>query len=138
MQRLKKLASLSFIFLFANCLAALANSNSSMGFNYIVPNATIVRSENYKVLGNSEGETSTFFFFGLFPVTNPLNIEYAISQAVQKIPEGDSMVNMIVWKETHNIFPLGSISVLKVKGDVVSFKVETPLFEDDKKGKKTK
>jgi hypothetical protein len=121
---LKKLSSLLFIFLSLNCLTALTGSNRTMGLNNHVPNATIIRSEDYKILGTAEGETSTFFILGLYPLTNPPNIDYALSQAVQKIPGGDSMVNISIWQETHNIFPLGTVSVLKVKGDIVSFKVE--------------
>ncbi|MCB1156362.1 MAG: hypothetical protein H7A25_21265 [Leptospiraceae bacterium] len=105
-----------------------------------VPAATIVRGEGYKILGREEGETSTFFLFGLFPLTNPLNIEYAMSQAVQKIDGGQSLVNVGIWHETHYYYPIGTVSVLKVEGDVVNFSsVDRPLFEDkEKKGSKVK
>lgn len=114
------------------CITALGGGNTSLGQNQIIPSATIIRDEGYKVLGESSAETSTFFFLGLFPVTNPLNIEYAMSQAVQKIPGGDSMVEVYVWKETQNVFPLGSISVLKVKGTVVSFKKDEQAADENK------
>ena len=128
---LKKLSSILFVISVANCITAITGDNRSMGFNNHLPNVTIIRSDDYKILGVSEGETSTFFILGLFPLTNPLNIDYALSQAVQKVPGGDSMVNVSVWQETHNIFPLGTISVLKVKGDVVSFKVEEIEVKDE-------
>jgi hypothetical protein len=123
MQIQKKLVSI-FLFLCLNCMAAIRNKNVSLGQNQIVPSATIIREDGYKVLGESSSETSTFFILGLFPVTNPLNIEYALSQAVQKIPGGNSMIGVYIWNENQNIFPLGTISVLKVKGTVISFKVE--------------
>ena len=55
-------------------------------------------------------------------MTNPLNIEYAMSQAVQKIPGGDTIINISIWHETHYYFPLGTVSVVKVEGDVISLK----------------
>ncbi|MCE9501658.1 MAG: hypothetical protein K8R21_14335 [Leptospira sp.] len=108
------------------------------GFDFI-PAATIIRAENYKVLGRSEGESSTFFILNLFPVNKPLNIEYALSQAVQKIPGGQTMVNIQLWHETHYFWPLGRVSAVKVSGDVVSFgEVKVISEEDLKKNDQTK
>jgi hypothetical protein len=130
---LKKVVnSLVIFFLLLNCFGG----GRVRDIKY-VPSATIIRSDNYKFLDMSEGESSTFFYFGLFPVTNPLNIEYAMSKAVEKVPGGDSIVNMIIWQETQLFFPLGTVSVIKVKGDVVSLKANNPLFEDKKKSEKT-
>jgi hypothetical protein len=84
------------------------------------------------ILGSAEGESSTFFYLGLFPLTNPLNIEYAMSQAVQKIPGGDTLVNVKIWHETHYFFPLGTVSVVKVEGDVISVKEIDPPLGDPK------
>jgi hypothetical protein len=71
-------------------------------------------------------------------MTNPLNMEYALSQAVQKVEGGDSMVNMTVWHETHYFYPLGTVSVTKVRGDIISLKNDSqvPLFEDPANSKK--
>lgn len=104
----------------------------------IVSSATIIRSEEYKVLGKSEGESSTYMFLGIIPLTDPLNIEYALSQAVQKVEGGQSMVNIEVWHETHYYFPVGKVSVVKVRGDVVSLTAgSAPIFENQK-GKEVK
>lgn len=103
---------------------------------HMTPSATIIRSDGYKILGTEIGETSTFFLFGLIPVTNPVNIEYALSQAVQKIEGGESMINLVIWNEIHYFYPLGTVSVTKVKGDVISLKAnQTPLFEESKSSK---
>ena len=67
-----------------------------------------------------EGQTSVFFLFNMWPVTDPLNPQYAIAQAVQPL-EGDSMVGMHSWHETHYLSLLGRVAVWKVKGDVIVF-----------------
>ncbi len=104
----------------------------------IVPSATIIRGEGYKILEKAEGESSTYMFLGLIPMTDPLNIEFAMSQAVQKVEGGQSLVNVEVWHETHYYFPVGKVSVLKVRGDVVSFAAGTEQLFQDKKGKEVK
>ncbi|MEI1279521.1 hypothetical protein V6Z05_14430 [Leptospira venezuelensis] len=85
----------------------------------LIDSATIIRSKDYMELGLSSGESSVFFLFGLIPVTNPLNMDYALSEAVQKIPGGKSLIKVKYWQETHLFFPVGTISVLKVKGTVI-------------------
>ena len=138
---LKNLANLILPFLFLNCIMAVsypAGANKREDNIHITPSATIIRSEGYKILGTETGETSTFFLFGLIPVTNPVNIEFALSQAVQKVEGGESMVNMKIWNEIHYFYPLGTVSVTKVRGDIVSLKSDqtTPLFEEPSKNTK--
>lgn len=100
----------------------------------VTPSATIVRGQGYRTIQASEGESSTFFLLGLWPMTKPLDIDYAMSLAVQKVEGGQSLVNMRVWHETHYYFPLGSVSVVKVTGDVVSFTAAKKQLFKDKKG----
>ncbi|TGN00119.1 hypothetical protein [Leptospira dzoumogneensis] len=92
----------------------------------LIDSATIIRSKDYMELGVSSGESSVFFLFGLIPVTNPLNLDYALSEAVQKIPGGKSLIKVKYWHETHLFFPVGTISVLKVKGTVIGSPSTTP------------
>lgn len=66
------------------------------------------------------GETSVFFLFNLWPATDPLDPHYAIATAVQSV-EGDSMINIRMWHETHYYSLLGRVSVLRIKGDVIKF-----------------
>ena len=113
---------LTYSVIFSNCLGGIADKGGMVRNFGITPNATNLQAETFKILGRSEGESSTFFYFGLIPLTNPLNIEYALSQAVQKIPGGDTIINIKIWHETHYYFPLGTVSVVKVQGDVVSLK----------------
>jgi hypothetical protein len=92
----------------------------------LIDSATIIRSKDYMELGVSSGESSVFFLFGLIPVTNPLNMDYALSEAVQKIPGGKSLIKIKYWQETHLFFPVGTVSVLKVKGTVIGSPVVNP------------
>lgn len=109
-----------------NCLGGISDKGGNVRQVSLVPQATNLTADSPRVLGKSDGESSTYFFLGLFPVTNPLSIEYAMSQAIQKIPGGDTIINIVVWHETHYYFPLGTVSVVKVEGDVVSLRPATP------------
>lgn len=137
---LRKNSRLIFLlFALNHCLGgALADKGGAIINMNHSPSATIIRSEDYKTLGESEGESSTYYLLGLIPVTPPLNIDYAMSQAVQKIPNGSSMVNVRTWIESHYYFPVGKVLVLKVKGDIVDLKQNLPLFEDPKSKKDVK
>lgn len=67
-----------------------------------------------------EGEHSVFFLFNLWPATPPLDPTYAAGKAVQSV-EGDTMIHIRYWHETHYYSLLGQVMVLKVKGDVIRF-----------------
>lgn len=119
-----KIFTLLFLVSCFNCAGAVVEKGGHVRNVHLTPQATIVRSSNYKILESSNGESSTLFLFGLFPVTERLDIEYAMSQAVQKIPGGQSLIDVEFWHETHAFFPLGTVSVLKVEGMVISFETE--------------
>ncbi|MBM9576131.1 hypothetical protein JWG45_03100 [Leptospira sp. 201903070] len=109
----------------ANCMGAtLFSPGGRVRSPEMYDSATIIRTSGYDVLEESIGESSTFFVFGMIPITNPISIDYALSQAVQKVPGGRSIVNIKVWHETHVMFPLGTVSVLKVKGNVIGNREE--------------
>lgn len=86
----------------------------------LAPPVTPVIMDEYKGGCEVEGASSTYHLFNAFPATAPLNIEYAIGTAVQKL-EGDTMINIRVWHEIHYYALLGRVSVVKVRGDVVRF-----------------
>jgi hypothetical protein len=131
----KLLIGLFLAFIFCNCLGgALVDKGGYFGIISHSSSATVIRSDSYKVLGTAEGESSVYYLLGLIPVTSPLNIDYALSQAVQQYPGGGSMINLRVWTEVHYYFPVGKVYVLKVKGDVVDLKESLPLFEQPGKG----
>ena len=127
---------LFILFLFVNCMGGITDKGGRVRNTGLISEATLIRKDKLNILGSSEGESSTFFYLGLFPLTNPLNIEYAMSQAVQKVPGGDTLVNVKIWHETHYFFPLGTVSVVKVEGDVISVKEIDPPIGDPKVGGK--
>ena len=105
------------------------------------PPVRIEDPATYKGGCEEEGESSVFFLFNVVPVTPPLNPEYAIGTAVQKL-EGDTMIGMKTWQETHYYSILGRVSVFKVKGLVIKFDNKEPTDsksdskDKDKKGDK--
>jgi hypothetical protein len=117
---------LGFSLALLGCAGAGAEKGGHTREIQIAPAGTIIRGSGYQELGIATGESSTLFLFGMIPVTNPLNIEYAISQAVQKYPGGQSIVGLTIWHETHYYFPIGRVSVVKVKGMVIRLD-KTPI-----------
>ena len=61
-----------------------------------------------------------FYLFHMWPVTNPLNPDYAMGLIVQEL-EGDSLVHIRTWHERHYYSVLGHAVVMKFKGDVIRF-----------------
>ncbi len=100
------------------------------------PPVTLKDPADYKGGCEEEGESSTFFLFNMFPVTPPLNPEYAIGTAVQKL-EGDTMIAMRTWHETHYYSILGRVSVFKVRGLVIKFAQDSKVSEAAKSDKKS-
>lgn len=84
------------------------------------PPVTYVPLNKYAGGCEEEGQSSTFFLFNMFPVTPILNPEYAIGTVVQRL-EGDTMVNIRIWHETHYYSLLGRVSVFRIRGDVIKF-----------------
>ncbi|WP_143463931.1 hypothetical protein [Leptospira kirschneri] len=122
---------------FGNCMGAtLFEPGGRVRAPALYDSATIIRTSGYDILEESEGESSTFFILGIIPITNPISIDYALSQAVQKVPGGRSIVNIKVWHETHVMFPLGTVSVLKVKGNVIGNKEESEKLKLEEQLKK--
>ena len=119
-----------FMFVCVGCAGGGLEKGGHVRHIGLIPSATLIYSQDYKVIGRAEGESSTLLFLGILPLTKHLDIEYALSQAVQKVQGGQSMANIQVWHETHYYFPIGAVSVVKVEGDVISFtQIETPIFQ---------
>lgn len=82
--------------------------------NYVAP-------EQYRGGCEVEGESSVFFLFNIWPATRPLDVEYAIAQPVQRL-EGDTMIHIRTWHETHYYSILGRARVFKIRGDVIRYR----------------
>jgi hypothetical protein len=111
-------------FLRANIVLLLLSMTNCIGMKVrneiaLFDSATIVRSENYVVLGKGTGQDSAFFILGMFPVTKEPNVELAMSQALEKFPEGRTLINIQIIREDRPYFPLGLVATVIVTADVV-------------------
>ena len=84
------------------------------------PPVTYVTPEEYKGGCEVNGESSRFFLFHLWPVTPTPDPAYAMGLPVQEL-EGDTMINIRTWHETHYYSILGHVRVFRVRGDVIRF-----------------
>lgn len=66
------------------------------------------------------GEASQYYLFHLWPVTGKIDPQYAIATAVQSV-EGDTMIRIRTWHESHGYSILGHARVFKARGDVIRF-----------------
>ncbi|MFN3604160.1 MAG: hypothetical protein ACK4UJ_05590 [Leptonema sp. (in: bacteria)] len=89
-----------------------------------------IPSSEYKGGCEQIGEVSEYYLFHLFPASGKLDPEYAMVIPVQKL-EGDTMINLRSWHETHYYSILGKVRVLKIKGDVIKFSL--PAKTNEKK-----
>ncbi|MCR9143677.1 MAG: hypothetical protein NXI24_15625 [bacterium] len=87
------------------------------------PPVRLTPAENYRGGCEVEGESSVFLLFNIWPATRPLDVEYAISTAVQRL-EGDTMIRIHAWHETHYYSLLGRARVFKVRGDVIRYRAD--------------
>lgn len=88
------------------------------------PPVQFVSQQEYKGGCELEGESSQFYLFHLWPVTAPIDPSYALGIPVQSV-EGDTMIDIKSWHETHYYSILGHVRVFKVKGDVIRFNKKT-------------
>jgi len=114
-----------------NCLGMKVRNEISL-----FDSATLVRSDSYVVLGKGRGEDSAFFLLGMFPVTKAPNVELAMSQALEKFPEGRTLINIQIIREDRPYFPLGLVSVVIVTADVVGEAKDKTADIKTKEGKK--
>lgn len=96
------------------------------------PPVRYIPAEEYTGGCEEEGEHSMFFIFNIIPVTSPINPHYALSMAVQRL-EGDSMIHIKTWHETHYYSLLGRAIVYKIRGDVIRFR-RPETGADEKRG----
>jgi hypothetical protein len=84
------------------------------------PPFRLVAPETYRGECDETGEHSAFYLFHFSRVTPPIDPERAIGTAVQRL-EGDTMIGIRAWHETHYYSILGVARVFKVRGTVIKF-----------------
>ncbi|MCB1169617.1 MAG: hypothetical protein KDK25_04755 [Leptospiraceae bacterium] len=93
------------------------------------PAIKLVSPKTYSGGCEQTASSSVYYLLHLFPATPPMDAHYALGLAVQKL-EGDTMINIKTWHETHYYSLLGHVRVFKIKGDVIRFE------QKDKKGQR--
>jgi len=109
----------------SHCLGSLNKEGRFESVSWY-PEATNTKGARYKILGKAMGESSTFFLVGMVPVTNPPSLEYAFSRALDTNSEAQTLINVLVWEETHTYFPLGMVRSIKVEGDLIRYIEDQP------------
>ncbi|WP_411823832.1 hypothetical protein [Leptospira sp. 'Mane'] len=125
------------IFFLLFCLTVF---NACLGANlqkeiHLFDSATIIRSNDFVILGKGRGQDSAFYFLGMIPVTREPNIELALSQALEKYPEGKTLINIQIQRVDKPYFPLGLVTVVMVSADVIGSPKLEGVSEPSPKGK---
>ncbi|MCB1175214.1 MAG: hypothetical protein KDK39_16685 [Leptospiraceae bacterium] len=68
-----------------------------------------------------ESQSSVFFLFNMLPVTPPLDVDYALSRAIQ-MREGDNVIDMQAWHEVHYYGIIGRVFVYRLRGHVIRYR----------------
>jgi hypothetical protein len=83
------------------------------------PQAKVMENKKYRVLGESEGQSSSFNLLWLIPVTVRIDYDRAVNEAINSL-HGDNLIDVRTWKETQ-IWILGMVEILHVKGKVIQY-----------------
>jgi hypothetical protein len=83
------------------------------------PAAFDIKYRQYEVIGESEGESSSFTLLWFFPVTRGLSYKEAVDEAVAR-KQGDNLIEVESYHE-RQWWIVGTIEVLTVKGKVIRY-----------------
>ena len=85
----------------------------------IEPQARIFENKKYTVLGEAEGQSSSFNLLWIIPVTPRIDCKKAADQAVES-KNGDNLIEVRTWKE-RQVWLLGLVEILYVRGKVIRY-----------------
>ncbi len=85
----------------------------------IGPQAKVMENKNYRVLGESEGQSSSFNLLWVIPVTLRMDYDRAVNDAITRL-NGDNLIEVRTWKEVQ-IWIVGMVEILHVKGKVIKY-----------------
>jgi len=85
----------------------------------ISPQARVIEGGHYRVLGVSEGTSSSFNLLWIIPVTPRIDYDRAVSDAVAGM-RGDNIIEVTTYIE-RQVWILGLVEVLHVKGKVIQY-----------------
>lgn len=78
-----------------------------------------IESSHYRILGESEGMSSSFNLFWIIPVTPQARYDRAVHDAISGL-KGDSLIDVRIWLE-RQIWIVGMVEILHVKGKVIQY-----------------
>lgn len=81
--------------------------------------AKVIENRQYRVLGVSEGTSSSFNLIWFIPVTPRTNYEKAVNEAVAGM-RGDNIIEVKTWIE-RQVWIVGLIEILHVRGKVIQY-----------------
>jgi len=85
----------------------------------ISPQARVIESGRYRVLGVSEGTSSSFNLLWFIPVTPRMDYDNAVNDAIAGM-RGDNIIEVKTWIE-RQVWIVGLVEVLHVKGKVIQY-----------------
>ena len=85
----------------------------------IGPQAKVMENKKYRVLGESEGVSSSFNLLWFIPVTLRIDYDRAVNDAISRM-KGDNLIEVRTWKEVQ-IWIVGMVEILHVKGKVIQY-----------------
>jgi hypothetical protein len=83
------------------------------------PQAKVMENKEYRILGESEGKSSSFNLLWFIPVTLRIDYDRAVNEAINKM-NGDNLIEVRTWKEVQ-IWIVGMVEILHVKGKVIKY-----------------
>lgn len=117
MKRILRLLIPVFTGLSVFCSGCLSFQAHPVG---VEANAKHLRSENYEVLGEAEGISSSFRLFWLIPVTPGATCDEAVDDAI-KSKGGDNLIEAVFTRESL-VYIVGTVNNIYVKGKVIRYK----------------
>jgi hypothetical protein len=85
----------------------------------ISPQAKVIESGRYRVLGVSEGTSSSFNLLWFLPVTPRIDYDRAVNDAVAGM-RGDNIIEVKTWIE-RQVWIVGMVEILHVRGKVIQY-----------------
>jgi hypothetical protein len=133
MMRWKAVPALAVITASLFAGGCLSFSNRPLG---VQPSAMEMRSAQYEILGNAQGESSSFRLFWIAPVTQALSIDEAVTEAIRS-KGGDNLIEMCM-SHQRDVYIVGTVEGIRVTGKVIRYtgsKSESKSFRKAKKEK---
>ena len=85
----------------------------------IEPSASMLKDQPYEILGDAEGQSSSFALFWFVTVTPRADIDRAISDIVSD-KGGNALIDVRWWIE-RKIYIVGAVTIIHIKGKVIRY-----------------